>query len=408
MSEEPLNKKQCDIDDDYSSSSDDSDLKFKFNSFELSYLIKIKNLPNILKYISSVELEVNENVIMNILIKDTFNYTYEQILPIIELLHKEKFNFNIISPSGNSIIKCSVYNKHISLIKALIHIGADVNISNPLHTAIFQNYIEGFNILLKTNIDINKIDIDGNTPIMIAAYQHNVYFFETLLNIDSINLTNKNKKGHNVLMCACDNNIPITISNTSIISSLIQKENSEININDVDNDNNTALNIVCNLVNEYTNLNILTLLEAGADPNIADKNNNTPLLNLARCNYTDYVYQIVTSMITLINHGANKKHKNTQNMTIYDLMIDDIKQCYDFCSSYTTSNINQKIFINKNCLICTEQKQKMVYLEACQHIIICFDCFKSLEEHNIHNQNNIRKCPLCSTHITNHKIVEYI
>jgi ankyrin repeat protein len=405
MSDEPLNKKHCDYD---SSSSDDSDLKFKFNAFELSYLIKSKNFKNILRYLSNIDLNINESTILNILIKDTFNYSYEQILPIIELLHKESFNFNIISSSGNSAIKCSIYNKHFSLLKALIHIGANVNLSDPLHTAIFQNYVAGFDILLNNNIDINKIDIDGNTPIMIAAYQHNVYFFEKLINLDSINLTNKNKKGHNVLMCSCDNNIPITISNTSIISTLIQKENSNININDVDNENNTALNIVCHLVNDYTNLNILTLLEAGANPNIDNIHNNTPLLNLARCNYIDYVYQIVTSMITLINHGANKKHKNKQNLSIYDLMIDDIKQWYDFCSSYTTSNINQKIFINKNCIICTETQQKMVYFEACQHIIICFDCFKSFEEHNINNQNNIRKCPLCSTHINNYKIVEYI
>ncbi len=406
MSEEPLNKKHCDADDDYSSSSDDSDLKFKFNAFELSYLIKIKNLPNILKYISSVELEVNENVIMNILIKDTFNYSYEQILPIIELLHNENFNFNLISPSGHSAIKCAIYNKHINLLKVLIHIGANVNLSDPLHTAILQNYTEGFDILLKTNIDINKIDSDGNTPIMIAAYQHNIYLFEKLLNLDSIDLSIKNKKEQNVLMCACDNINPILISNTSIISSLIEKGN--ININDTNNENKTALNIVCSFVSDYTNLNIMTLLEAGADPNIADNNNNTPLLNLARSNYNDYGYQIVTSMINLVNHGANKKHKNKQNLSIYDLMVDDIKQMYDFCASYTTSCINQKIFINKNCIICTEIPQKMVYLESCQHIVICFSCFKSLEEHNINNQNTNRKCPLCSTHITNYKIVEYI
>jgi ankyrin repeat protein len=254
MSDEPSNKKHCDYD---SSSSDDSDLKFKFNAFELSYLIKSKNFKNILRYLSNVELNINESTILNILIKDTFNYSYEQILPIIELLNKESFNFNLISTSGNSAIKCSIYNKHFSLLKALIHIGANVNLSDPLHTAIFQNYVDGFDILLNNNIDINKIDIDGNTPIMIAAYQHNLYFFEKLINLDSINLTNKNKKGHNVLMCACDNNIPITISNTSIISTLIHKENSQININDVDNENNTALNIVCNLVNDYTNLNIL-------------------------------------------------------------------------------------------------------------------------------------------------------
>ncbi len=406
MSEEPLNKKHCDADDDYSSSSDDSDLKFKFNAFELSYLIKIKNLPNILRYISNIELDVNESVIINILIKETFNYSYEQILPIIELLHKENLNFNLLSPSGHSVIKCAIFNKNIALLKALIHIGANVNISDPLHTAVFKNYTEGFDLLLKTNIDINKIDSDGNTAIMIAAYQHNINLFEKLINLDSIDLCVKNKKGQNVLMCACDNINPIMISNTSIISSVLEKEH--ININETNNENKTALNIVCSIVSDYTNLNIITLLEAGADPNIPDNNNNTPLLNLARCNYSDYGYQIVTSMINLVNHGANRKHKNKQNHSIYDLMIDDIKQMYDFCSSYTTSSINQKIFINKNCIICTETPQKMVYLESCQHIVICFGCFKSLEEHNINNQNNTHKCPLCSTQITNYKIVEYI
>ena len=404
MSDEPLNKKQY---DDYSSSSDDSDLKCVFNSFELSYLVKTKNLPNILKYISNIDLQENISDILNVLITDTFNYSYEQILPIIELLHKEDFNFNLLSRSGYSAIKCATFNKSISLLKALIHIGADVNISDPFHTAIIQNYTEGFDLLLKSNIDLNKKDIDGNTPIMIAAYLHNINMFEKLLNLGSIiDLNHKNNKGQNILMCACNNITASIVSNTSIISNIIEKGNIEINA--IDNDNKTALNTVCGFINDYTNLNIITLLEAGADPNIADNNNNTPLLNLARNNYIDYTYEIVTSMITLVNNGSNKKHKNKQNQTIYDLMVDDIKQWYDCCSSYITPNINNKIFINKNCIICTETPQKMIYFETCQHIVICFECFKSLKEHNINNQNNMCKCPFCNTYISNYKVVEYI
>jgi ankyrin repeat protein len=381
-----------------------------FTPSELMYLVKNKNLNNILNYLKNIELIKNEYVILGIIIKDTFAYSFDQILPIIDLLHKNKLNLNFMNSVGSTPLKCAIVNKNMSLLKALIHYKVDLEISYPLQISIIHNFVEAFDILIQAGANPNAQDPDGNTPIMLAAFYGNITFFEKLIKIEPlVNLDHINKKKRNVLMMACDNSNNTNnhiISKCSIVNTLIEKG---VKINEIDVLERTALSINCNFINEFTNLIIITLLDAGADPNIPDINGNTSLLHLAGNNFEDYTYQIVSSMITLINHGANKNHKNKQNDTIYNLMIDEIKQWFDICSVYTKNNINQKIFINRLCLICTEPENKMIYFDSCQHIVICFKCFQSLQEHNSTLQTSrITKCPLCNTQIADYRVVEYM
>ena len=112
-------------------------------------------------------------------------------------------------------------------------------------------------------------------------------------------------------------------------------------------------------------------------------------------------------MITLLNHGADINHTNNNGESIYTLMSTNIKEYFDICYMFTRKKLNNKIFINSECVICNEKENKMVYVEPCQHIVSCFKCFQNLEVFSVNNET-FCKCPMCNTHISNHTIVEYI
>ena len=380
--------------------------KEEFRPYDLAFLLKANNIETIKKYLNNIEISnINQLLILGVILREGYNLTLDNLIFILKLLIKNGIDINVNNSLGNNMLKCAIMNNSFKIIKALVAVDADLNKCFPLQVAIAQNYYDVFEFLLESGSDPNLEDSEGNTPLLLASYYRNNTFFNKLLNIESIDFMHINKNKYNALMLACDSSKYTEISNSYIVNKLLEKG---IPVNYVNIYNRSALSVCCSCVDEYTNLIIITLLDAGANPNIIDTSGNTPLLLLSKNAYSEFIYNIVSSMITLINHGANKNHKNNKGDTIYNLMIDEVKQWFDVCSTYIKSNINQKIFINKNCLICMEPKNKMVYLEACQHIVICFECFQTLREHNVSNGTEITKCPLCSTKISDHRIVEYI
>jgi ankyrin repeat protein len=399
------NDKKNDKENEESEESED-EKKEEFRPYDLAFLLKSNNIDNIIRYLKNIKISnINQLLILGVILREGYNLSLNNLILILELLKTNGIDINATNSIGNNMLKCAIINNNFKIVKAIVAVGANLNLCFPLQVTIAQNYYEVFEFLLEAGSDPNLPDEDGNTPLLLAAYYRNHKFFEKIISIESVNLLHTNRNKYNALMLACDSCKYTNISNSHIVNVLLEKG---LPVNGLNIYNRSALSICCSCVDEYTNLIIITLLDAGADPNVIDTSGNTPLLLLSKNIYADFTYNIVSSMITLINHGANKNHKNHKAETIYNLMIDEVKQWFDVCSTYAKSNINQKIFINKNCLICMEEKNKMVYLEACQHIVMCFECFQKLGEHNIENGTFIKKCPLCSTQIADHRIVEYI
>jgi len=355
--------------------------------------------------LSLINILRNEHSIISILIKETSSFSYNSLNFIIEILNNKGVNFNLVNNMDNTPLRCSIMNGNIPMIRNLINIKVNLDNKFPLHLSIIHQNIEITKELLNAGANPNLQDNEGNTPIILAAFYHNTEIADLLFNLDvNIDLSIKNNKGWTALIAGCNNDAPAYSSNKEIITKLIEKGSL---INEKDNNGNTALNMLSNNINDYTKLIITILLEAGADPNIDDNRGDTPLINIARSNYITSIHNIISCMIHITNYGANLNHKNKENETIYTIMDHEIKEYFEICSTYSKKQINQKIFINRNCLICYEKKNKMVYLDVCQHIVICFKCYQQLQNYSINN-NTTCKCPLCNTNIAGYRIVEYM
>jgi ankyrin repeat protein len=383
----------------------DLDEECEYSPLHFSSIIKSKNINHIKSYLSLINILRNEHSIISILIKETSSFSYSSLNIIIEILNNKGVNFNLVNNMDNTPLRCSIMNCNIPMIRNLINIKVNLDNKFSLHLAIIHLNIEIVKELLNAGANPNLQDNEGNTPIMLAAFYHNTEIFDLLFNLNvNIDLSLKNNKGWTALIAACNNDAPVYCSNKEIITKLIEKGSL---INEIDNNGNTALNMISNNINDYTKLIIIILLEAGADPDIADNMGDTPLINIARSNYITSIHNIISCMIHITNYGANLNHKNKYNETIYTIMDTEIKEYFEICATFSKKQINQKIFINRNCLICDEKENKMVYLDVCQHIIMCFKCFQQLQNYSIKNDTS-NKCPLCNTNIGGYRIVEYM
>ena len=135
----------------------------------------------------------------------------------------------------------------------------------------YSTYEKLFSIL-KYKFRINKIntylniqDLDGNTPLLYAAYRGNLKIIQNLINNGSL-LNCTSKSGLNVIHMAAQGNNPNII--------IFFKEKYNFTINKKDNNGNTPLHWAC-----YSNAenSINFLLSFISDVNVKNNNGQTPL-----------------------------------------------------------------------------------------------------------------------------------
>lgn len=378
-----------------------------YSQITFTHHIKSKDLPNIKAYLNLFNIKENEPNILFVITRETVFFSIDFLKELIEFLHQKEINFNLKNNVGNTLLSCCILVKNIQLIEALIalkehiNIDIDINESTPINIAIINNNFHIVKLLINSGADVNRVSDEGNTPLMLSSYHHNLEIFNYILTKNP-NIEVKNKKGYNALMFACHNSSPAESCNNEIISLLITKG---ISLNEKNILGETALNMIANDINEYSSIHMLLLLDAGAEPNIPDNKGNTPLLTLANDNYTQFTYQTISMMILLLNHNANINHKNNYDKTIYNLMSLELNQYFQICNTFTRKKINNKIFCNTECLVCMDKSNKMILIDSCNHIVICFDCFINYLKNNA---GNIDKCPFCSSPISTYQIVDFI
>jgi palmitoyltransferase len=168
------------------------------------------------------------------------------------------FNF-INSLSENEIYELRLSPKKLTLIDQII-------LSCPY--SIFEKSIS----ILKHKFRINKIntylniqDIDGNTPLLFAAYRGNLKIIQNLINNGSL-VDCVSKNGLNLIHMASQGNNPNII--------IFFKEKYKFDINKKDNNGNTPLHWAC-----YSNADnsINFLLSFVNDVNVKNNIGQTPL-----------------------------------------------------------------------------------------------------------------------------------
>ena len=199
---------------------------------------------------SSVRLLLELGANPNILDNKGFGPIHSAIelpsIPILEMLveggakvsltkvSKKKFKV----PNYWSPIHVAAYHQQLDAIQYLYDHGADINgydqhknkIGTTLHLIAQYDYPQTLNLLLKLGANIEALDLDDDTPLLISVRHHLISNVKLLMNQRNINKANNKKE--------------------------------------------TPLHLSCSTGDtEIT----LILLENGADPNLQDNSGNTPL-----------------------------------------------------------------------------------------------------------------------------------
>ncbi|ORX41400.1 ankyrin [Piromyces finnis] len=276
------------------------DKQFRFdNDFIITLLIYYKNKTQFsnkeLKLLLIKEKEKKSNSIVNFYIADRyiFNFDYYFVTPlyiacvsnneeIVKMLFDYGANVNFRNNIGETALlylcKC---NLSLDIIKLLIdkYKAKIYDVDNYGNTLLHKfckrrsdNDVKLFNFLIEKGLDINKVNNEGNTPLIELCRYTTKYFYIPLLLENGAEINIRNNKGETALLVTCK------YGDDRLVKKLVEC-GADVNI--ADNDGNTPLLISCR---DDSKLSISRLkryfIENGADINKANKNGRIPFHEL--------------------------------------------------------------------------------------------------------------------------------
>ncbi len=377
----------------------------EYNPLIMSAIYKTKNIDKIKEYIEDIDYIENQHNIISLFIKENMSYTKEDLIKIIDFFIEKNIKLDLLNEFNYTPLIVCINNKFIKLAEILIEKEIGIYLETPtlFNAIIYKNQPNILKLILEKGVNPNVIELDM-TPLMIASF-HRKHEMVKLLIDSNVDCNYINCNGENAMFYACNSLYNNSDPNFQIINMLIEKK---INLNIKNKDGETPLFYASRSINRYTHLTLMSLLEAGANPNMIDNFGNNPLMALLNDNdnMNQSIIMIIPIIMTFINAGLNINHKNNIGQSVFDMMDNEMFQYYQLCTNYMSSKINQKIYINKECLICLEEAHKMVLFDKCNHCVICFKCFQNLV--NQYTNYIDIKCPYCNIHISTHTIVETI
>lgn len=239
-------------------------------SNELLFLIKTNNIEAIKEFINGHVVKIDEvDSDENPLIFAIRSGISDSIIKLL-ITHTKEINFE--TSNGETPLTVALEFKRIEVAETLISNGFNINYlnkneENALIYLIKNNKISKISLsfLLNNNIDINVKDIQTKNALMYSVESQKPNLVKDILDYYIMD----NKFIINLLMMKQQN---IKVSN-DYLSELINKELKRININEQDDDGNSALLIACGQPNEQI---VRLLLKFGADVDTRDNDGDTP------------------------------------------------------------------------------------------------------------------------------------
>lgn len=131
------------------------------------------------------------------------------LLKDVKLAISRKLDLNCRHPqTGNTALHLALASRHTGVVNALLQAGARVtavsnnNGESPLHVACKENDPDAVERLIQKAADVNTKDVEGNTPLMVAASRGLSGNVEKLLEVEGIDLDAQNGKGETALILA--------------------------------------------------------------------------------------------------------------------------------------------------------------------------------------------------------------
>ncbi|XP_059158976.1 ankyrin-1-like [Physella acuta] len=229
---------------------------------------------------------------------DHFNYCIEEI---VHALLKHGASVHITTDQQETpLMLASRTEVSADVVKLLLDANSDVNYKDflgltALHYAVQNNCSENIKLLVQNRADINAQSLKGATPLHMATKSGNIETMEFLLQNDA-DPQLQDSKGNTPLIIAVEEAVEDTWADHRAIEILIEAS-SDLNVR------NSSGTSALTLAAQYTSLEILlSLLKAGADPNIADNDSDTALtLVLGHVQVSDCSLECASS---LLEHGA--------------------------------------------------------------------------------------------------------
>lgn len=199
-------------------------------------LIAIKS-PIVESSINMMKLLIDNKANINYTDENGFNPLNIAIesgdMELTKFLITNGANVNSLMQDGVSLIGYAIAQNNMDLLQILIENGANVNNTNgnswtdtPLKTASRLGLDNVVRILLTRNVDINAVDINGNTALHTAALNSQLSVVKLLLEKNP-NLDIQNKVGNTALHLA------VISGNIDIVGELVLKgANTKIRNND--------------------------------------------------------------------------------------------------------------------------------------------------------------------------------
>ena len=258
-------------------------------------------------YVILAFLEVGANP--NIPMFDSWTFlmvaSYNGYDYLVRALLAKQANVDAQNSEGTTPICFAIQNGHLSVVVALYNAGASLQISDhkgmtPLMIATNQQYecVEIIKFLLEKHVDVNARNRDGQTAMYITCAAGHKKIMSLLLDAGA-NPTIASNVGVTPLMAACQ------YGHSSIVDALcayIKSKGNLEHINAQSAKGKTALYFAC----QYNEMScVQLLLDAGADPNIADNHRRRPLSRASFEGNKDIVLALLAS-------GAHPNHTDDE------------------------------------------------------------------------------------------------
>lgn len=247
---------------------------------------------------------------------------------ILELFVAAGGDVNIRNKKGNTALSTAIEHNLKHQVKFYVNHGADIHAEDSSHLTPYTrvlNSTDGLFESMITSSNINSVDSEGNTPLLIAL-QKNASLEKIKYLIDlGTNVNARNREGNSALYYAVLNdNKEIGMMLLAQHANIFSANNKDISplklalttssnewlinsktITETDGSGNTALHYAADWKLSKASA---WLIQKGATVNARNANGQTPLFNAAKSN-------AVNTITVLVNKGADINSRDTLGST---------------------------------------------------------------------------------------------